>query len=135
MDRREMSERLTTARVARLATVDRTSRPHIVPIVFAVTGDRVCSVIDDKPKRSKDLKRLRNIRADDRVTLLVDHYDEDWARLWWVRVDGSARIVASGEERRRAIALLGDKYPQYGAMPPDGPVIVITIEHLTGWSA
>lgn len=137
MDNSEPFERLAGERVARLATIDhRSGGSHIVPIVFAVAGDRVYSVVDDKPKRSTDLKRLRNIRADSRVTLLVDHYDEDWTRLWWVRADGRGRIVEPGEEEwDTAVALLTDKYPQYRTIPPHGPVIAIEVENINGWSA
>lgn len=126
--------------MARLATVDELGRPHLVPVTFDVDGDTVSFAIDHKPKRTTDLRRLRNIAADDRVCLLVDHYDDDWSQLWWVRADGRARIVEDGEAndaheaRERALARLAERYPQYRDRPPRGPVILITVESWTGWS-
>jgi len=87
-----------------------------------------------KPKRTTDLKRLRNIAANPRVSLLVDHYDEDWTRLWWVRVDGSARVIDDRAEADRAIDLLVDRYPQYRRVRPGGPVVAISIDRISGWS-
>ena len=84
----EARRRLAAARVARLATVGGPGSPHLVPVTFAVAGDRIYSAVDAKPKTTRDLRRLRNIRADPRVAVLADHYDEDWSRLWWARADG-----------------------------------------------
>ena len=103
-----------------------------MPVVFAVAHDLIYFAVDAKPKRTTDLKRLRNIAANPAVSLLVDHYEDDWSRLWWVRVDGAARIV---DDPARAVELLAGKYPQYVASPPPGPVVEITIERMTGWSA
>ena len=124
-----------SARVARLATAGADGRPHVVPICFALAGDTVYSAVDEKPKRSRDLQRLRNIRVHPRVALLVDEWDEDWSRLWWVRLRGEARILDGGPERERAIELLVDKYEQYRAHPPQGDVIAIDVDEWREWSA
>ena len=119
--------RLATARVARLATTDPDGRPHVVPIVFALDGDTFYSAVDRKPKRSQTLRRIENARVRPEVTILVDYYEEDWSRLWWIRLRGLARVLDSGEERDRALGLLEDKYPQYRDEPPDGPVLAVDI--------
>lgn len=124
------AERFATARVARLATVSPDGRPHLVPIVFAVSGDLVHTAVDAKPKRTRNLRRLANIAADPRVTVLADHYDEDWSQLWWVRADGTARILDDSAE---AIAALQARYPQYRETPPPGPFLEITVARWTAW--
>jgi len=118
--------------VARLATADGSGAPHVVPVVFALRDDVVVIAVDHKPKRSTDLKRLRNIEANNRVSLLADHYDEDWTQLWWVRADGDARVL-TGDARAEPVRWLVAKYPQYTALPPDGPVIHINITAWRGW--
>ena len=119
------------APVARLATVDPEGRPHVVPICFVLDGDTLYTAVDDKPKRTRALQRLRNIEANPRVEVLVDHYDEDWTRLWWVRLRGTARVV----EDARALELLAAKYPHYAERPPAGPVIAVALEERTEWRA
>jgi PPOX class probable F420-dependent enzyme len=131
----ELRQRVGQARVARLATVDARGRPHIVPICFVLSGDVLYSAIDRKPKRSLRLKRLDNIRANPAVAVLVDHYEDDWSRLWWVRLRGQGRVLEAGEERERALALLTDKYAQYRPQPPVGAVIAITLEDWLEWHA
>lgn len=128
----EARERFASARVARLATADGDGRPHLVPIVFAVAGDEVFSAVDAKPKRTANLKRLANVRANPRVALLADRYDDDWSGLWWARADGRARVL---ERDERAIALLAERYEQYRESPPDGPVLAVTVERWSGWRA
>jgi PPOX class probable F420-dependent enzyme len=123
------SERFTAARVARLATVG----PHIVPIVFAVVGDVIYHAVDDKPKRTTALKRLENLRADPRCSVLVDEYDEDWGQLWWERADGVGSILAPGHAE--AIDALQAKYQQYRERPPLGPVVAIRVSRWSDWSA
>jgi PPOX class probable F420-dependent enzyme len=127
--------RLTAARVARLATIDPDGRPHLVPIVFAVEDDTLYSAVDRKPKRSQRLRRIENARARPEVTILVDHYDDDWDTLWWIRVRGRARVLDQGEERERALALLAAKYPQYEREPPNGPVLAVDLTEERGWSS
>ena len=136
MDDADLRRRVAGARVARLATVEPDGRPHLVPICFAVDGDTLYSAVDAKPKRSRDLRRLRNVRERPVATVLVDHYEEDWTRLWWARLRGPARVVAAGgAEEARAIALLVDKYPQYRVARPAGPVLAVALEERRGWEA
>lgn len=132
----EARRRFAEAPVARLATAGADARPHIVPIVFAVAGDTIYSAVDAKPKRTTALRRLANVAANPAVAVLVDHYDRDWTRLWWVRADGSGRVLAGGETGRDdALAALADRYPQYRAERPEGPVLVIDVERWSGWAA
>jgi PPOX class probable F420-dependent enzyme len=132
----EASERLTTARVARLATTGGDGQPHLVPVTFAVDGDQAYIAIDHKPKTTTtSLRRLVNIRENPKVALLADHYDEDWDQLWWVRADGRARVIEDGPEREHPLDVLAAKYGQYRDMRPVGPVIMIDIGRVTGWSA
>lgn len=135
MDEREMRHRIKTAMVARLATVGPGGRPHMVPITFATADGRLYFAVDQKPKRTRNLQRLRNIVANPGVSVLVDHYEDDWSRLWWVRVDGSARILEEGPEFEDAIALLTARYEQYRSNRPAGPAVEIKVERMTGWSA
>jgi PPOX class probable F420-dependent enzyme len=134
LDEGEARRRLEAAAVGRLATADAGGVPHLVPAVFAVAGDRLYIAVDAKPKRGTDLRRLRNIRANPRVAFLVDHYDDDWSRLWWVRADGTAAVVDDPDGMRAPIDLLVERYAPYRATRPGGPVIAVTIERLTGWS-
>ena len=106
-----------------------------MPIVYVLDGDVVYSIVDAKPKGSRDLLRLANIRANPKVSLLVDHYDEKWDQLWWIRVDGTARVVEDGTDRRRAVELLMGKYPQYEDwVARFGAAVVIDIEGWQFWS-
>ena len=123
-----------TARVAHLATAGADLRPHLVPVTFAVTDDTIVIGIDQKPKTTTNLRRLRNINENPTVAVLCDHYDEDWTQLWWVRADGSAQIVDDGEHWSGAIGELTAKYPQYAADPPHGPVIRIDVTTWSGWA-
>ena len=127
--------RLTAASVARLATIDPDGRPHLVPIVFALDGDTLYSAVDRKPKRSSRLRRIENARARPDVTILVDHYEEDWSRLGWIRLRGRARVLDDGPERERALELLAAKYPQYRSEPPDGPVLAVAVSEVSEWRA
>src|SRR4051794_40580606 len=133
MERDQARTLFAASRVAHLATVDDGARPHLVPICFAVEGDRVLSAIDGKPKRTTDLRRLRNIVANPSVCLMTDHYDDDWSALWWVRADGTARVLPHPPED--AIAALAARYPRYRREPPSGPVIEVTVTRWSGWSA
>ncbi len=120
-----MRDRVAAARVGRLATVTPEGRPHLVPCCFALDGDRICTPVDAKPKSTLALRRLDNLRANPAVSLLVDHYEDDWSRLWWVRVDGRGRVVEGGPERDAVLDILAAKYPQYRETRPPGPVIVL----------
>jgi PPOX class probable F420-dependent enzyme len=123
---------LATATVARLATVGEHGQPHLVPVTFAADGDHLYIAIDHKPKTTTSLKRLRNISGNPQVSLLADHYEEDWSQLWWVRVDGRASIVSDDEG---PIDLLARKYSQYVEQRPDGPVISIEVTRWTAWAS
>ncbi|HEY9339142.1 MAG TPA: TIGR03668 family PPOX class F420-dependent oxidoreductase [Kribbella sp.] len=131
LDEATCRARVAAARVGRLATVGADLRPHVVPVTYVVHGDELFIAVDQKPKSTTALKRLRNIAAHERVAVLVDEYDEDWTHLWWVRVDGVARVTPG---HAAAVELLAAKYPQYEADPPRGPVIGIRAEAWSGWS-
>jgi PPOX class probable F420-dependent enzyme len=135
MGQDERRSRLAAARVGRLATVNADGEPHIVPVVFAVVGESVYTAVDSKPKTTRRLRRLADVEATGRASLLVDEYHEDWSTLWWVRVDGDAEVLtpASAEERRAIVALVG-KYPQYAGAAPAGPVIALRIRHWRSWA-
>ncbi len=120
--------------MARLATVRPDGGPHLVPIAFAVDRDTVVSVVDAKPKRSAALQRLANVRHERRVSLLVDRYEDDWRRLWWVRADGVAEVVASGPDHARAVDLLSAKYARYRRERPTGPVLRVGVLTWRWWS-
>jgi PPOX class probable F420-dependent enzyme len=126
------AQRFATARVARLATVGDTGAPHLVPVVFALVGDVIHSAVDAKPKRHRGLRRLANIAHEPRVSVLADHYDDDWTRLWWVRADGVARIRDSSPA---GLVALVAKYPQYADTPPPGPFLEIEVRRWSAWSA
>ena len=139
MDRDDALAWVRGARVGRLATVTPEGRPHIVPFVFALIEQRsevrVYWVVDQKPKRTTNLRRIRNLERNAAVEFVVDGYEEDWSTLWWVRCSGSARVVTDDVERRDALDALRAKYPQYELEPPDGPVVAIDVETVTGWAA
>lgn len=130
MDRATARRRLADARVGHLVTVTGDVRPHIVPCCFVVHARTVYSAVDAKPKSTLDLRRLQNLKTNASFSLLVDHYGEDWRTLWWVRVDGSGRVIEEGDERERALGLLSAKYEQYRDTPPPGRVLALDIE---GW--
>jgi PPOX class probable F420-dependent enzyme len=128
----EARARFARARVARLATVDESGAPHLVPIVFALDGDVLYTAVDAKPKTTTALRRLANIAQNPRVSVLVDHYEDDWTALWWVRADGTARVLDDAERARR---LLVARYDQYVEEPPAGPAIAVEITRWRGWQA
>jgi PPOX class probable F420-dependent enzyme len=129
----EARARFAAARVARLATADAEGRPHLVPVVFAVREETVYSAVDAKPKRTTSLRRLANVAENPTVSLLVDHYEDDWDRLWWVRADGRGRVLdGSVPEAARAIELLRERYPQQRAT---GAVLAVDVQRWSGWAA
>jgi PPOX class probable F420-dependent enzyme len=130
-----MRRHVAEARHGYLATSGRDGRPHIVPFSFVLAGDAVYSAVDAKPKRTARLQRLENVRRQPLVSVLVDHYTEDWDKLWWVRLDGRAEVLPADEESDRALELLAGKYPQYRAHLPQGPVLKVVVERWIGWSA
>ena len=122
------------ASVGRLATVDAGGAPHVVPICFVLLDGRIYSVVDEKPKRTTRLQRLRNLEANPRVALVIDRYSDDWSQLAWVMVRGLAEIIEAGEEHAAAIAALREKYPQYRSMAlDDRPVIRLLPERINAW--
>jgi PPOX class probable F420-dependent enzyme len=127
--------RFAAARVATLATVDSAGAPHVVPVTFALDGDTVWSAVDAKPKRSRALRRLDNIRANPRVSLLAQHWDEEWSALWWVRADGLAVVTEQAPAVDRAVRLLREKYAQYRTVELPGPIIEVTVRTWRDWSA
>jgi PPOX class probable F420-dependent enzyme len=130
-----LREQVRKARVARLATVDPDGRPHLVPIVFVLEGETLYAAVDAKPKRSLRLRRVDNARERPDVTVLIDHYEDDWERLWWIKLRGRARVLDAGEEADRGMRLLADKYEQYRRQPPGYPVLAIDVREWRGWDA
>jgi PPOX class probable F420-dependent enzyme len=117
-----------------MATVSPTGRPHLVPVTFAVVGGTIWSAVDDlKPKSGKVLQRLANLTSNATVSLLVDHYEDDWSELWWVRADGTGSVVRSLP--LSALEALCQRYPQYAARPPAGPGIAVAVERWASWAA
>ncbi|GES32330.1 TIGR03668 family PPOX class F420-dependent oxidoreductase [Streptomyces angustmyceticus] len=127
-------QRFVASPVARLATASASGTPHLVPVTFAAEGDALYFAVDHKPKSTRDLRRLRNIRENDRVAALVDQYDDDWSHLWWVRADGHAEVIEDDSRRGHPITLLQSKYVQYREQPPQGPVVAIRVTRWSGWS-
>ncbi|WP_344931165.1 TIGR03668 family PPOX class F420-dependent oxidoreductase [Saccharopolyspora gregorii] len=122
------------SRVARLATADPAGLPHLVPVTFAVDGDLLVTAVDHKPKSTTSLRRLRNIERNPQVALLVDHYADDWERLWWARADGLAEL-AEAEQHPHLVAALAAKYEQYRQRPPHLTLIVVRVSRWSGWRA
>lgn len=122
------------ARVGHLATVRPAGSPHVVPITFAIEEPTLFTVVDEKPKSTRQLQRLANVRANPVVSVLVDHYEEAWENLWWVRLDGHAEVVETGDLHRRAVKALANKYQQYREAPPSGPAIVVSILEVRWWA-
>lgn len=107
----------------------------MVPVTFALMGEQVVTAVDHKPKTTTDLARLRDIAANPAVSLLADHYEDDWTRLWWVRADGLASVMADGGPRERALDALAARYAPYRERRPEGPVILVEVTRWSGWSA
>ena len=132
-----MTEKLQEARVGRLATVDERARPHLIPICYAFDGDVFYTAIDAKPKRVKDkqLARVRNIQTNPQVALLVDEYDEDWSRLWYILVRATATLLDNKGEKQKAMRLLKEKYSNYriGYLSEDALVIRIQPQQILWW--
>jgi PPOX class probable F420-dependent enzyme len=135
VDAQTMREFVESARVGHLSTVSADGRPHVVPICFALVDQVAYTAVDHKPKRSTRLRRIDNMTATGHACLLVDQYSDDWASLWWVRLDGRGRVVDDPQELSGALAALGVKYQQYAERPPTGPVLAIDVVRWSGWSA
>ena len=128
-----LRQRVDAARVGHLATTRPDGRPHVVPCCFVLVGNTVYSAVDAKPKSTLALQRLRNLAAHPAASLVVDHYDDDWTKLWWVRLDGAARVLETGAERDEALAALAGKYPQYVDAPPPGAVVAVDVAEWRAW--
>ena len=130
-------ELLNQSPVGHLATADKAGQPHIIPFCFACDGRRIYSALDAKPKSGnlRGLRRVRNILENPRVSVVIDHYEADWSKLWYLLVQGRAELLEPSAEQVDALALLRAKYPQYREMDLESnPVIKITPERATGWS-
>jgi PPOX class probable F420-dependent enzyme len=127
--------RFASSPVARLATAGPDGRPHLVPVVFTVHEQVIYTAIDAKPKTTQRLRRLANIERNPQVSLLVDHYEEDWTQLWWVRADGVATIHDNDSTAYAGRDLLRAKYAQYQSVSLDGPVIAVAVSRWSGWQA
>jgi PPOX class probable F420-dependent enzyme len=121
-------ERFALAPIGRLATVTATGRPHLVPVCFALHHGRVVTAVDAKPKQTRDVARLANVRATGRASVLVDHYEDDWSALWWVRVSGTASVV---DGRHPALT----RFPAYEQTGAVAATIVLEPAAVTGWRA
>lgn len=135
MPDRDAVDLFASGTVAALATVGADAAPHLVPVVFAVEGDTVYTAVDAKRKSTQRLRRLSNIEANPQVSLLVDHYSENWDQLWWVRADGLATVHHDGEQMAIGYGLLRAKYVQYERTALDGPVVAITVARWASWHA
>ncbi|BBX33441.1 PPOX class F420-dependent protein [Mycolicibacterium mageritense DSM 44476 = CIP 104973] len=135
----DAATRFGQAPTAVLATLGADGAPHLVPVVFAVRcaadGDTVYTAVDAKRKSTHRLRRLANIEGDARVSLLADHYADDWTQLWWVRADGLATVHYSGEQMATGYGLLRAKYPQYQRIALDGPVVTVAVTRWSSWEA
>ena len=134
MDETELRHRFASSPVARLATVRPDGRPHLVPVVFALVDDLIFTAVDAKPKKSVRLQRLANLDFEPRCSLLVDHYEDDWSKLWWVRADGEAAVVEP-PAASQGLAALVERHTQYTAQPPTGPLLAVRVIRWSGWSA
>jgi PPOX class probable F420-dependent enzyme len=131
----EARARFASVPVARLGTADAQGRPHVVVVTFAVQEDMIYTAVDQKPKSGANLKRLRNVAENPRVTMLADEYSDDWDRLWWVRADGQAAVLTDQRQVAEPLRLLAGRYWQYREAPPTGPVLAVTVERWSGWAA
>lgn len=127
--------RFASSPVARLATVTPEGTAHLVPVVFAAADNVVYTAVDAKPKTTQRLRRISNIETNPNVSLLVDHYDADWTRLWWVRADGVASVHRDGAVLALGYRLLRAKYPQYQSVSLNGPLIAVAVHRWSGWQA
>lgn len=120
-------------RVAHLATTGADGQPHVVPITFVLLGGAFYFAVDQKPKRTTRLKRLRNIDENPKVAIMIDRYDDDWSKLGWMMVQGAASIVDSQNEQAQAMGALAEKYSPYRDNVPSGPVVRIVPAKVLGW--
>lgn len=132
----EWAERLLReARVGHLATSDADGSPHVVAVCYVVIADVLYTPIDDKPKRGRQLTRVRNVAATGRAALVADHYDEDWTQLAWVQVRGPAGVLGpESDVHANVVAALREKYPQYRLMALERSLLIaVQIEQIQVW--
>jgi PPOX class probable F420-dependent enzyme len=133
MDADRCREQLAAAHHGVLGTVHADRGVDAVPVVFVVVGDLIVIPIDTvKPKAGARLQRLRNLEADHRAVLLVDHYDDDWSALWWVRVHGPAHEAEPSVDQLEQLATAFPAYEVPGAVTS---VIVLRVDQVSGWTA
>src|SRR3712207_8673184 len=131
VDELELRRRFASSPVARLATVRPDGRPHIVPVAFVLAGNVIFTAVDAKPKKSARLQRLTNLEAEPRCSLLVDHYEDDWSRLWWVRADGEGAVLQPAAAASGLTALV-ERHAQYRELAPTGPLLARSEERRVG---
>ena len=139
-DLEAVRDRIDAARSARFATASADAEPHLIPVVFALHGRAIYIAIDEKPKTTTRIRRLRNIEQNPRAALLIDHYADDWSQLWWIMLRGRAEILMpetrDAGEACSALSALRARYPQYAPQAlEERPLIRLTIEQVTRWSA
>jgi PPOX class probable F420-dependent enzyme len=139
MDRDDARARFAAGRVARLATLAPRRQPQLLPVAFAMgsgpEGDAITFAVDGKARSTSGLRRLQQLAANASVSLLVDHYEDDWSALWWVRADGEARVLEGGPTFRVAQSGLTAKYAAYDLAPPPGPLVVVDVKSWEWWEA
>ena len=129
-----VADALQQARVGRLATVGVDAAVRLVPICFAIVDGWVVSAVDHKPKRTGQLRRLDDMETAGTATVLVDHYDDDWSRLWWVRIRGRAVVHREHDDAAQVVlGALAAKYAQYRERPPAGAVYRIAMDEVRSW--
>ncbi len=133
MDRAEALGRIARANVGYFASVGLNGEPHIVPVTFALIESSLVHMVDFKPKTTMVLKRISNVERNPNATILVDHYEDEWERLWWVRIDGAVTVERSGPAWLAATDALAAKYPQYRSQRPTGAAIYLSIDRVTSW--
>ncbi|MBI2486016.1 MAG: TIGR03668 family PPOX class F420-dependent oxidoreductase [Deltaproteobacteria bacterium] len=138
MDRQKQF--ILSHRVARMATADKLGRPLVVPICYVFDGKNLYTPIDKKPKRVsvRELKRIRNILENPKISIVIDDYYEEWNKLTYVIIHGRAELMESGEEYQRSLRLLCEKYTQYVDMNLSTlnlPVIKVIPDRILFWRA
>ena len=132
----EAWQRVADAEHGVLGTIHPERGIDLVPVVYAIDEEHTIFVPVDtvKPKATIRLQRIANIRSDPRCTLLVEHYDPDWSRLWWVRINGDGN-EALVEDLEQFLPLLADRFPPYADPTSIAAGIVIRPLDITGWAA
>ena len=127
---------LEQSRVGRLGVIDDEGNPRVLPVTYALSGRRLVSAVDHKPKRrvGEELARVRWLRARPQAALTVDRYDDDWSSLAWVQAVGTVQVLDAADAPE-ALAALTERYSQYRARQPRGPVLALEPARLVWWRA